>query len=1181
MPLNIKGMKDHFLVFAAFLMILCAAIQGGCAPRSFYDPTGKRLFSDGRAAPPPSAEGDAAPAAAARLSSGPAADTRETVVRGNDQRSTRVVPAVEPNAVPEWEPRDIILGPPQYVASPGAEVIFVAGVRDHGGYLRTNQPVEWNISKESVGHFVRLEGRQWRNLMVGDFTLPRIESDTHAVSTTSRTEQVLDRGTPRTDDDIRVLRGQTWISVTSPREGITWVTVSAKNIKDWEKRTQTARVFWVDAVFKLPESPRVIDFGGRYTMITSLKRGSDGRPLANWRVRYEIPGGSTAVFPDGNKMLEVLTDAQGEARLDILQSISRQEDTDVSVQIIRPAEAGTAFSQPVVVQQGKVRYRWMPNTLAVQKSLPPRANVGETVMGTISITNVTEQPLTNIRVSEMLADGFSLVESMPKAVPAVDGASWILETLGPRETHVIQTTYRVQSPGTYASCARATVEKLGNQLVVESCATVFAGDPNAVHTPGAPAGGNDPETRDPFMTPGGGAPALLPLPPPPMTDGPSEISPGTSPEAGRTYEGASGTRDAGLSSGAGTGGGAGSVPAGSGGLFPGTASEKEAPGGHAAANAITASGVPRAPVHPEEPADALIGLDIITDAYVRLEEDLQVRLAVQNRAGKPLEKLSIRVATSQGLDNKKGPDKTRLERALGNMEPGKRMLLGLPLKAIIAGDQSISVTLYDESREIMYTRGVTVRVLAPGESVPGLSGFRETAATGATGDAVRGATGDAARGTGGDTGADPRIPGGETDASAAASSGTVPGERPESRLNLRVEGPAQVKQGEKVLFSIWVNNPTAVAFPDLKVQLKTAPEVMLYRSTEKLQRPSGVPAFWMCDLRPSGTYHYRAEYLCQTPAERVQNEVSLILDGRELAVKTFSFQVIADPVQFPPAPPPLFAPPLSSPPVSPPPVSAPPVSTPPASAPPASTLPSDMPPLLGLPPLSSAPGASGTEEIGDGLPSAISPTSPGRSPAAASGPYETSLAPAAMPRAAVIPEISEHTTVGDVLGERQSPGNTGEDKKMSPEKNTGVKAEADAAGSGADLETPPLSLEIRASAEVAYLGQPFYYTLTMTNTTAEPIRKVLLLTALPPDSLAIQRDGIQKPESVTVESVHDGLIQFSVIPELAAGETMQFKIPVRPLREERVEISVRAVAAGIPMMSEMKETQIRNAAAEE
>ncbi|MHC4180368.1 MAG: hypothetical protein ACYSWU_22930, partial [Planctomycetota bacterium] len=297
-----SGMKSRLSTVA---MAVCCLAISGCAylrvPR--IDPTGEHVFAE-----PP-------------------------IVTTPQYRA-------EPGPPAPGDDVEVILSPQVTVAPVGSEVVLVAGVLGPDGYLRTNRRLEWSLAPGGVGSFVAVGKNGPVDLLLGDFTRPKKIDNTFAVGSTSRKYLQLDRGTPTTEDDICVLRGQGWITLCSPIEGTSHVVVLAPEVHGWESRTRTAKVHWVDAQWRFPP-PAINPAGTRHVFTTTVMHQTDQSPCTGWLVRYEIVDGPAAGFaPDGAATVEVATDAAGQANVEIFQNEVGPGTNRVNIQIIRPAQLG-------------------------------------------------------------------------------------------------------------------------------------------------------------------------------------------------------------------------------------------------------------------------------------------------------------------------------------------------------------------------------------------------------------------------------------------------------------------------------------------------------------------------------------------------------------------------------------------------------------------------------------------------------------------------------------------------------------------------------------------------------------------------------------------------------------------------------------------------------------------------
>lgn len=394
--------------------MLCALVPCGCAefraPR--IDPTGQRIFAE------------------------PAPVYRD-----------------EPGPMASWDPVDLIVAPRATVAPVGSEVVLTAGVRGQDNYLITNERIHWTLDPGGVGEFVDIQPGSWCDFLVCDFTRPHKVDATYAVGSTSRKSVRLTRGTPSTEDDVCVLSGQTWISVTSPIEGTSLVTAFAPSVYGWEQRKQTAKIHWVDAQWRFPP-PAINPAGTRHVFTTTVMRQTDQSACAGWRVRYQIAGGPAAGFaPSGAQSVEVETNALGQASAEIFQQRPAPGTNRVDIQIIRPAAPGV---QQIMVGSGSTMKTWSSPGIAVRKTGPAVAGVGSTVCYRIQVSNPGDMAAENVAVVDEIPETMSLVGTNPPATPNGRTVQWNLGRLGPGGCQAMTVTLRADRPGSAAGCAHAT-----------------------------------------------------------------------------------------------------------------------------------------------------------------------------------------------------------------------------------------------------------------------------------------------------------------------------------------------------------------------------------------------------------------------------------------------------------------------------------------------------------------------------------------------------------------------------------------------------------------------------------------------------------------------------------------------------------------------------------------------------
>jgi uncharacterized repeat protein (TIGR01451 family) len=357
----------------------------------------------------------------------------------------------------------VLLTPHRMVAPIGSQVVLMAGVEGCDGYLRTNRRLEWSIAPGSAGQFVAIQQGGLTDFLVGDFTRPRKITNTYALGSTSRRCERLSRGTGNPADDIVVAPGQGWITVSSPVEGTSHVTVHAPDVVCANAAMQSAVIHWIDVQCGFP-APANNPAGTRHVFTTSVSRQSNRCPHAGWIVRYEIMGGPPAGFsPNGAPSVEVLTNAAGQASAEIFQAQPAEGSNPIRIQVFRPADpAGAPGAAPgsgegrLLVQTGCTQKTWSAAALSVCKTGPATATVGSTVAYRIEVTNPGDLPARDVTVLDQIPEGLDFLGGTP--APAADGRrlEWRLGDLGPRQRQVLQANFRAAQAGSLANRVEVT-----------------------------------------------------------------------------------------------------------------------------------------------------------------------------------------------------------------------------------------------------------------------------------------------------------------------------------------------------------------------------------------------------------------------------------------------------------------------------------------------------------------------------------------------------------------------------------------------------------------------------------------------------------------------------------------------------------------------------------------------------
>ncbi|MEX2119289.1 MAG: DUF11 domain-containing protein [Pirellulales bacterium] len=388
---------------------------------------------------------------------------------------------------PHHHARGVAVMPCKIIAPVGSEVVMLAAVAGLNGQPKANQRVEWMLAPGGAGQIVALGKHTPLDWLVGFRTWPRKIDNTFAIGSTSSRNLCLTRGTPSPADDVPVLRGQAWLSVTSPIEGTSYVTAYAPGVYGWDSRQQTATIHWVDAQWSLPP-PAVQTVGGRHVLTTTVLRHSTQAPAEGYRVRYQIVSGPAAGFaPQGAQMVEVATNALGQAAVELFQTEPAAGTNVVAIEITRPP--GAPGDQSLVLGSGSTQISWSSPVAApsappaaagpaaapapgpaapapvleARMTGPQRAVIGQEVTFEVVVTNR----------GATAASGLVIVDRYPPGLRHAQRGNSIERVLGdlaPGASRSVAVTFRVAEAGRL--CNRAEIHSpLGVLARAEACLT--------------------------------------------------------------------------------------------------------------------------------------------------------------------------------------------------------------------------------------------------------------------------------------------------------------------------------------------------------------------------------------------------------------------------------------------------------------------------------------------------------------------------------------------------------------------------------------------------------------------------------------------------------------------------------------------------------------------------------------
>ena len=336
----------------------------------------------------------------------------------------------------------LLLTPTRIVAPVGGEVILLAGVCGKDEYLVTNEPIEWMLSPKSVGEFVEVgddaKGQRRTSFFRKDDS-PKVEKlgVDFARGRTSREASNITRGTSTKADDLPVRKGQTWISLTSPSEGISKVTALAPDSDVWDQRRQTATIYWLDATWQFPE-PQFALSRDSVRLVTRVLRAEGSIPAEGWRVRYRILNPDLARFlPQQAEVADVDVNKDGTAAVDI--AIGQQPGVQVphgtaivEIEVVRPAKADDNIPE-LPLGRGTTTVTWSAAELQLNVGGPEIAVPGQSLSYFATVANTGDLNAENVVISVVVPSGMVLQSPNIAPTSQANGAlAWELGPLMPR-----------------------------------------------------------------------------------------------------------------------------------------------------------------------------------------------------------------------------------------------------------------------------------------------------------------------------------------------------------------------------------------------------------------------------------------------------------------------------------------------------------------------------------------------------------------------------------------------------------------------------------------------------------------------------------------------------------------------------------------------------------------------------
>ena len=361
----------------------------------------------------------------------------------------------------------LTLSPQSIVAPVGSEVVLIGGITNNQGKGAVSERVDWMLSPESVGEFMAVDQSASCFLLRFPSNRPRKVNNSYAISSTTTARKAIGRGTATEQDNVVVEKGQTWVTVSSPTDGVSYVTAFAPNVPAWDLRKQNAIIYWVDAQFSFP-APAIAPIGERQTFTTVVTRLSDGSPLEGFLVRYRSTDPNAVFAPVGNPMVEIATDAEGRASAQIYQSNPGRGNTQIQMEVIRPAGRSNAADRRLEVGRGTTSMAWTAPGVSLDVSGPASSSVGSQASFQVVVTNNGDMPLQDVVVSHRVPAPLEFVSSNIQATKDRDNLQWNMGQMAAGQSETIIVDYKVRSSGSARNCFSVTsAEQVEDQACID------------------------------------------------------------------------------------------------------------------------------------------------------------------------------------------------------------------------------------------------------------------------------------------------------------------------------------------------------------------------------------------------------------------------------------------------------------------------------------------------------------------------------------------------------------------------------------------------------------------------------------------------------------------------------------------------------------------------------------------
>ncbi len=336
----------------------------------------------------------------------------------------------------------MLLTPTRIVAPVGGEVVLIAGVCGEDGYLVSGEPIEWMLAPDSVGEIIEVgdDMKGKRPSRWSKSTKPVVEKldVDFARGRTSAEAGRITRGSLKPTDDLVIKKGQTWVSLTSPTEGLSRVTVLAPDSDVWDRRRQTATIYWVDATWQFP-APQTLRVGEVAQLVTRVTKAEGFKAADGWIVKYRILNEGVGQFltqtPGGGGGVDTRVNPDAKAIANLGNPSNKPGTAILSIDVVKP-ETSTDNMPELPIARGQTMITWSAPLLQLQVTGNDTTMVGQSVEYRISLANAGDLAAENVRLTMNLGNPGLQADYDTRALPTEKttvGAVWNIGIIPARQ----------------------------------------------------------------------------------------------------------------------------------------------------------------------------------------------------------------------------------------------------------------------------------------------------------------------------------------------------------------------------------------------------------------------------------------------------------------------------------------------------------------------------------------------------------------------------------------------------------------------------------------------------------------------------------------------------------------------------------------------------------------------------